>query len=124
MHFPLLFKFAFLIVNNIHANPIFHYFYTYTKEKHFSIKREMRRIAIIECSLDLLTLSLAYVYYEQLVLKVAVNKLNRKAIAGACLLLAAKLNDVKGMALTCFIEVISFVMDIVSLRYRLQNAVI
>ena len=65
----------------------------------------MRRIAVAECGLDLLTLSLAYVFYEQLVLNVVVNKLNRKPVAGACLILAAKLNDVKGMLLTCFIEV-------------------
>lgn len=66
----------------------------------------MRRISVTECGLDLLTLSLAYVYFEQLVLKVTVNKTNRKAVAGACLILAAKLNDVKGTTLTYFIEVI------------------
>jgi hypothetical protein len=29
----------------------------------------MRRISVAECGLDLLTLSMAYVYFEQLVLK-------------------------------------------------------
>lgn len=69
-----------------------------------SIKREMRRITITECGLDLLTLAMAYVYFEQLVLKMVVNKTNRKCLAGACLILAAKLNDVKGSNLTYFIE--------------------
>ena len=65
----------------------------------------MRRITVTECCLDFLTLSMAYAYFEQLVLKVVVNKSNRKCIAGACLILAAKLNDVKGSTLTYFIEV-------------------
>ena len=70
-----------------------------------SLKREMKKITLIECSLDLLTLSLSYVFYETLVLKSAVNKVNRKVCAGACLILAAKLNDVKGTALSGLIDV-------------------
>ena len=65
----------------------------------------MKKIALIECNLDLLTLSLSYVFYETLVLKSAVNKINRKVCAGACLILAAKLNDVKGTSLSGLIEV-------------------
>ena len=65
----------------------------------------MKKITLIECSLDLLTLSLSYVFYETLVLKSAVNKVNRKVCAGACLILAAKLNDVKGTALSGLIDV-------------------
>jgi hypothetical protein len=34
-----------------------------------------------------------------------VKKSKRKAVAGACLILAAKLNDVKGASLTYFMEV-------------------
>ena len=65
----------------------------------------MKKIALIECNLDLLTLSLSYVFFETLVLKSAVNKVNRKVCAGACLILAAKLNDVKGTPLSGLIEV-------------------
>merc|ERR1719259_105630 len=57
-----------------------------------SIKREMKKIAIVSYShggaaasasgaVDLLTLSLAYVYFEVLVLKATVNKANRKVAA-------------------------------------------
>ena len=70
-----------------------------------SLKREMKKIALMECNLDLLTLSLSYVFFETLVLKSAVNKMNRKVCAGASLILAAKLNDVKGTSLSGLIEV-------------------
>lgn len=65
----------------------------------------MKKIALSECNLDLLTLATSYVYFEILVLKSVVNKLNRKVCAGSCLILAAKLNDVKGACLTTLIEV-------------------
>ena len=70
-----------------------------------SIKRELQKIAINDCSLDLLTLAQSFVYFEQLVLKNRITKMNRKYCAGACLILAAKLNDVKGVSLTLLIEV-------------------
>ena len=76
---------------------------TFTKLR--SIKRELQRIAINECHLDLLTLSQSFVYLEQLVLKNRITKINRKYCAGACLILAGKLNDVKGQSLTHLIEV-------------------
>jgi hypothetical protein len=65
----------------------------------------MRHVVMTECALDPLTVATAYAYFEMLVVKNSINKANRKFCAGACIILAAKLNDVKGSTLKNLIEV-------------------
>ncbi|XP_067410648.1 CDK5 and ABL1 enzyme substrate 2 [Emydura macquarii macquarii] len=63
-----------------------------TLSKIRSLKREMWNLSE-ECSLEPVTVSMAYVYFEKLVLQGKLNKQNRKLCAGACVLLAAKISS-------------------------------
>ncbi|KAF5914167.1 hypothetical protein HPG69_016260, partial [Diceros bicornis minor] len=63
-----------------------------TLSKIRSLKREMQNLSE-ECSLEPVTVSMAYVYFEKLVLQGKLNKQNRKLCAGACVLLAAKISS-------------------------------
>ncbi|XP_034028914.1 CDK5 and ABL1 enzyme substrate 2-like isoform X2 [Thalassophryne amazonica] len=57
-----------------------------------SLKREMRAVSE-ECSLQPVTIAMAFVYFEKLVLQGRLNKQNRKLVAAACVLLAAKISS-------------------------------
>ncbi|XP_073679087.1 CDK5 and ABL1 enzyme substrate 2 isoform X1 [Garra rufa] len=63
-----------------------------TLSKIRSLKREMRSVSE-ECALQPVTIAMAYVYFEKLVLQGRLNKHNRKLVSAACVLLAAKISS-------------------------------
>ncbi|XP_061628668.1 CDK5 and ABL1 enzyme substrate 2-like [Phyllopteryx taeniolatus] len=63
-----------------------------TLSKIRSLKREMRALSE-ECGLQPVTIAMAFVYFEKLVLQGRLNKPNRKLVAAACVLLAAKISS-------------------------------
>ena len=67
-----------------------------------AIKRELLSFAQ-EQDCELSTVALAHVYFEKLVLRNVVNKLNRKLMAAVSLVLAAKWNEPKVSTTICLI---------------------
>ncbi|XP_041655300.1 CDK5 and ABL1 enzyme substrate 2-like [Cheilinus undulatus] len=63
-----------------------------TLSKIRSLKREMRAVSE-EFGLQPVTTAMAFVYFEKLVLQGRLNKQNRKLVAAACMLLAAKISS-------------------------------
>lgn len=65
------------------------------------------------CSIDLSTVAKAFVLFEKLVLRVLVNKVNRKLIGGCCLLLAVKANgDPSEVSLDLLFQSINEVLEV------------
>ncbi|XP_034445769.1 CDK5 and ABL1 enzyme substrate 2-like isoform X1 [Hippoglossus hippoglossus] len=63
-----------------------------TLSKIRSLKRDMR-LGSEDCGLQPVTIAMAFVYFEKLVLQGRLNKQNRKLVAAACVLLAAKISS-------------------------------
>ncbi|XP_043979971.1 CDK5 and ABL1 enzyme substrate 2 [Gambusia affinis] len=63
-----------------------------TLSKIRSLKREMRLVGE-DCGLQPVTVAMAFVYFEKLVLQGRLNKQNRKLVSAACILLAAKISS-------------------------------
>lgn len=70
-----------------------------------SLKRDMRAVSE-ECGLQPVTIAMAYVYFEKLVLQGRLNKPNRKLVSAVCVLLAAKISsDLKKLEVKQLIDV-------------------
>lgn len=71
--------------------------------KLLSLKRELAQVGR-KCALEPAIVACAFVFFEKLVLGALIRKDNRKPCCGACLLLSAKLNDVRDEPLTMLIK--------------------
>lgn len=74
-----------------------------TLSKMKSLKREMAELGRAN-EIDVYTVATAFVYFEKIVAKGLISKLNRKCVAGASLLVALKLNDYKKATIKAFID--------------------
>ncbi|XP_028309461.1 CDK5 and ABL1 enzyme substrate 2-like [Gouania willdenowi] len=75
-----------------------------TLSKIRSLKREMRQVGE-DFGLQPVTVAMAFVYFEKLVLQGRLNKQNRKLVSAACILLAAKISsDLKKQEVTHLID--------------------
>eukprot|EP00063_Salmo_salar_P064854 XP_014039689.1 PREDICTED: CDK5 and ABL1 enzyme substrate 2-like isoform X1 [Salmo salar] len=75
-----------------------------TLSKIRSLKREIRTVGD-DCGLQPVTVAMAFVYFEKLVLQGRLNKHNRKLVSAACVLLAAKISsDLKKQDVTQLID--------------------
>lgn len=77
-----------------------------------SLKREIRSVGE-ESGLQPVTIAMAFVYFEKLVLQGHMNKQNRKLVTAACLLLAAKISsDLKKQEVKQLIDVSVFFLHL------------
>lgn len=69
-------------------------------------------LSALEMDLELSSIAKAYVYFEKLILKKAVNKYNRRLIGATCLFLATKVNDPKEVSYSQLLKVLNKIMDV------------
>ena len=76
-----------------------------------SLKSKLLQVAQAQ-NLELSSVCFAYVYFEKLVLKNFVKKVNRKLVGAVCLLLAAKINDPKELDYVKLLEALEKILDV------------